>query len=242
MQRASIVPAARRPPLGGAAAPVAAVRSERTVHALAEHRWQRRFALHRGECGDGRGDAPRHIFVAPIAIERQRGFVLKLRPRESRNQLAAKLAHYHDTTMSALNVELANFVLPQAPIKTLWFEFLLQPEQLEQHLAQLDCDPSAVDLVIQFMNNSQLALASQPPPPPATIPINPVTNNGTNDEKSDEKTKSQMQVGDDNRKSFALKMLAIKTMCYVKWDLTFIENKLPLPMQVSERCCCLFTT
>jgi len=151
--------------------------------------------------------------------------------------------------MSALNIELANFVLPQAPIKTLWFEFLLRPDSLETHLSDKNCDPAAADLVIQFMNNSNAAAAAAaaPPPPPTTIPINPVTN-GSGDSADPNGKKSPASLSDENKKSYALKMLAIKAMCFMRWDLEFMSTKLPLPMQVcimsmnvNEELICTFT-
>ncbi|KAI1305789.1 Integrator complex subunit 8 [Halotydeus destructor] len=127
--------------------------------------------------------------------------------------------------MSALNQELANFVLPQAPIKTLWFEFLLQPSLLERHLSNPDCDPSATDLIVLFMNNASAAVTNAPPPTPIAIPVNPINGNG-DDYSNGKKTEP-----DENRKGFALKMLAIKTLSFIKWDLEFIETKLSLATQ-----------
>ena len=53
-----------------------------------------------------------------------------------------------------MNTEIRDFVLPSAPAKTLWFEFLFVEGLLEQHLSDPNCDPSPIDLVIQFINHA----------------------------------------------------------------------------------------
>lgn len=117
----------------------------------------------------------------------------------------------------------------EAPVKTLWFEFLLQPALLEQHLRCENPDPSAIDLIIQFLSNAY----NSPSP----------VNNTCSDESeslqlSQLLTFSQNGVSQkkdesliETKKSIAIKLLAIKAAAFLEWDVSVFENRLPLTMQ-----------
>ncbi|KAG1652074.1 Integrator complex subunit 8 [Nymphon striatum] len=106
--------------------------------------------------------------------------------------------------------------------KLVWFEFLLVPNLLYNHLNQEDADPSAADLIIQFLVNSSMKL-----------------NFGQNQQVNPQEALKCYFVfldikengSHENHKSLSLKILAFKTFASVHWDLDFFESKLPLPMQ-----------
>ena len=119
-----------------------------------------------------------------------------------------------------MNTEIRDFVLPSAPSKTLWFEFLFVDDLLESHLAQVDCDPSPIELIIQFVNNANASQQQQQQQQQALI----TNGGGGGDNFSGRK-------GQDDKKSFLLKLLAVKTAAFFDWDLDLLEKRLPLPKQ-----------
>lgn len=50
--------------------------------------------------------------------------------------------------------EIRDFVLPTAPARTLWFEFLFVEGLLETHLSSQYCDPTPNELIISFLSNA----------------------------------------------------------------------------------------
>lgn len=48
---------------------------------------------------------------------------------------------------------MSNFCSDLAPIKPAWFEFVLSPATLKSHLEKPGCDPTATDLITQFLAN-----------------------------------------------------------------------------------------
>ncbi|XP_066992327.2 integrator complex subunit 8 [Anabrus simplex] len=104
--------------------------------------------------------------------------------------------------------------VPISPDTVLWFEFLLDPSRLENHLKNNKTDPSPLDLIVSFL--------------------------GVCPEKKDseevESTDSHNNADISKKRSLrhlALKILALKVAAYLKWDLSVIESKLPLPMQMT---------
>ncbi|XP_072531478.1 integrator complex subunit 8 isoform X1 [Salminus brasiliensis] len=92
---------------------------------------------------------------------------------------------------------------PNTPPQTSWFEFLLDPSLLEQHLQKANPDPSPVQLVIQFLEQ-----ASKP---------------SVNEQ-------NQVQPPADNRRNRTLKLLALKVAAHLRWDLDVLEKGLTIPV------------
>lgn len=82
-----------------------------------------------------------------------------------------------------------------------WFEFLLEPGLLEQHLEANSCDPSPTELIALFYRN---------------VPL-------IDNDSSDLKYRT--------KKAHALQTLAVKVASFVKWDLDLICNNLTIPIQ-----------
>lgn len=106
--------------------------------------------------------------------------------------------------------------VPISPDTVLWFEFLLSPSLLEDHLSRAKADPSPVDLIVSFMS-----IASEK------------DEEGGTANESLEKPRIEEPVGRRNQKSLALMILALKVAAHLKWDLGVLESKIPLPMQQS---------
>lgn len=106
------------------------------------------------------------------------------------------------------------------PISTdtiLWFEFLLDPDLLIKHLQKPNPDPSATDLVAKFYDVIAETLRNNPDldnndainvDPPAEIKIRHPT------------------------KNIALKILSLKVMAFLKWNLTGLRA-LPFKTQIN---------
>uniref|UniRef100_A0A4W4HDL5 INTS8 TPR repeats domain-containing protein n=1 Tax=Electrophorus electricus TaxID=8005 RepID=A0A4W4HDL5_ELEEL len=92
---------------------------------------------------------------------------------------------------------------PNTPPQTSWFEFILDPSLIEQHLEKANPDPSAVHLVIQFLEQ-----ASKP---------------SVNEQ-------NQVQPPVDNRRNRTLKLLALKVAAHLRWDLDVLEKGLTTPV------------
>ncbi|KAK1785474.1 hypothetical protein P4O66_018846, partial [Electrophorus voltai] len=92
---------------------------------------------------------------------------------------------------------------PNTPPQTSWFEFILDPSLIEQHLEKANPDPSAVQLVIQFLEQ-----ASKP---------------SVNEQ-------NQVQPPVDNRRNRTLKLLALKVAAHLRWDLDVLEKGLTTPV------------
>ncbi|KAI2652474.1 Integrator complex subunit 8 [Labeo rohita] len=92
---------------------------------------------------------------------------------------------------------------PCTPPQTSWFEFLLDPSLLEQHLQGPHPDPSPVQLIIQFLEQ-----ASKP---------------SVNEQ-------NQVQPPVDNRRNRTLKLMALKVAAHMTWDLNVLEKGLTIPV------------
>ncbi|XP_076239137.1 integrator complex subunit 8 [Calliopsis andreniformis] len=106
--------------------------------------------------------------------------------------------------------------VPISPDTILWFEFLLNPSLLQQHLSKPFPDPSATDLIIKFMtinseqrdNDVKIVDAESNDPKPNTL------NKWTH-------------------RNLALKILSLKVSTHLKWDLDILEKRLPLSIQMT---------
>ncbi|XP_075231098.1 integrator complex subunit 8 [Lycorma delicatula] len=111
----------------------------------------------------------------------------------------------------------------------LWFEFLLDPTRgglLEKHLNKPNSDPSGPDLIIKF-----LTIPDQTKEPET---IN-VDGNGQDPNKlnTDSIKSSSNKL---SSKNLSLKVLALKVAAFYKWDLEILEQKIPLPLQMTLLC------
>uniref|UniRef100_A0A8C5CKQ7 INTS8 TPR repeats domain-containing protein n=1 Tax=Gadus morhua TaxID=8049 RepID=A0A8C5CKQ7_GADMO len=86
---------------------------------------------------------------------------------------------------------------PSSPVQTSWFEFLLDGSLLETHLHKASPDPTAAQLIVQFLEQ-----ASKP---------------SLNEQ-------NQVQPPVDNRRNRTLKLLALKIAAHMRWDLDLLEK------------------
>nr|XP_031845085.1 integrator complex subunit 8 [Nomia melanderi] len=106
--------------------------------------------------------------------------------------------------------------VPISPETILWFEFLLNPSLLQQHLSKPSPDPSATDLIVKF------------------ITIN--SEQKENDAKTVDAETNEAIPNTAHKwshRNLALKILALKVATHLKWDLDILERKLPLPIQMT---------
>ncbi|CAL8298839.1 unnamed protein product [Lota lota] len=92
---------------------------------------------------------------------------------------------------------------PSSPVQTSWFEFLLDGSLLETHLHKANPDPTAAQLIVQFLEQ-----ASKP---------------SLNEQ-------NQVQPPVDNRRNRTLKLLALKIAAHMRWDLDLLEKGLSIPV------------
>ena len=153
-----------------------------------------------------------------------------------------------------------------SPVKTLWFEFLLDPSLLQRHLSDPYADPSAIELIILFLNNAAVLSSSTGSIPVLDdlLPPNGVSNSiaagplsgpgqqqllqqqlqqpqnplistlqpeARLDSNSNGSSGSNSSFNLANKKCLGLKLLAIKVAAHLDFNLTIIENQLPINMQ-----------
>ncbi|XP_006623708.1 integrator complex subunit 8 [Apis dorsata] len=106
--------------------------------------------------------------------------------------------------------------VPISPDTILWFEFLLNPSLLQQHLSKPSPDPSATDLIIKFMTINSEQKENEVK----------IVDTESNDAKSSTAIKW-------THRNLALKILSLKIAAHLKWDLDVLEKKLPLPIQLT---------
>jgi integrator complex subunit 8 len=134
----------------------------------------------------------------------------------------------------------------------LWFEFLLDPTLLQRHLDDRYADPSAVELIILFLNNaatlsgtsvtlddllpiivptltnsngSPIILDTSNLPtasPEARLDSNSNGSNGS---------VNGTAANPNNKKCLGLKLLAVKVAAHLDFSLPIIERQLPINMQ-----------
>lgn len=142
--------------------------------------------------------------------------------------------------------------LTNTPAPPRWFEFLLEPGKLQQHLETSGCDPSPCQLITLFFrnipnlggNNNQLLNQK--------IESSPSTNgNSTPTQTADEpkvdpsgnmimdlNDPAEVLIPPDSyeavyrtKKAYSLQILAIKVASFLEWDLDLICNNLTIPVQ-----------
>ncbi|XP_026668358.1 integrator complex subunit 8 isoform X2 [Ceratina calcarata] len=106
--------------------------------------------------------------------------------------------------------------VPISPDTILWFEFLLNPSLLQQHLSKPFPDPSATDLIIKFMTINSEQKENE-------VKIIDAESNDVKPSSTNKWT----------HRNLALKILSLKVAAYLKWDLDVLERKLPLPIQLT---------
>ncbi|CAH0699083.1 unnamed protein product [Spodoptera exigua] len=110
--------------------------------------------------------------------------------------------------------------VPISPDTILWFEFLLDPNLLKKHLSKTNPEPSACELIEEFLSvdtkngnkptSERVVDVDAPPTPPSAT------------------TPAPAQF---TRKQLALKILALKVASTLHWNLDIFENKLPPQIQ-----------
>lgn len=100
----------------------------------------------------------------------------------------------------------------------LWFEFLLDPSLLENHLQKETPDPSPTDLIVKFLS---------------IAPDTKEAESKQSENEPSENSKNEVLGSKRSYKYLALKILALKVAAFLKWDLTLLERRLPLPMQLT---------
>ncbi|XP_065335284.1 integrator complex subunit 8 isoform X2 [Cloeon dipterum] len=120
----------------------------------------------------------------------------------------------------------ANNILRQgswaANIETvMWFEFLLDPKSLKEHLEKARPDPTPTELIVKLMDKitSETAAAEKAPPTPAYENL---------DDKPVDTPKPNNSA---TKKKLALKVMCLKIAAFLKWNLDIIEQKIPLETQ-----------
>nr|XP_018903528.1 PREDICTED: integrator complex subunit 8 [Bemisia tabaci] len=108
--------------------------------------------------------------------------------------------------------------VPISPDTVLWFEFLIEHDLLENHLKKPNPDPSPTELITKFLT---ISLESAPPQPMEVELID-------GEKPGPDAFNAAPKL---SRRQLALKILAVKTFAFLKWDLDVIETKIPLPLQ-----------
>ncbi|XP_058460613.1 integrator complex subunit 8 [Malaya genurostris] len=104
--------------------------------------------------------------------------------------------------------------VPLSDETILWFEFLLKPNLLTKHLSRPVSDPTATELITQFLSISP---ENQNP-------------NELNSPEADSMNKNEGLKY--SKKQLALKILALKVAAFLRWDLEVLEKNLPLQRQI----------
>uniref|UniRef100_A0A182YDD3 INTS8 TPR repeats domain-containing protein n=1 Tax=Anopheles stephensi TaxID=30069 RepID=A0A182YDD3_ANOST len=105
--------------------------------------------------------------------------------------------------------------VPLSEETILWFEFLLKPALLTKHLGKPNPDPSATDLIVQFLSKA----------PEGQIQTPDLTPSDPDGSHKSEGLKY-------NKKQLALKVLALKVAAYMRWDLDKLERAVSVPLQI----------
>ncbi|XP_076470196.1 integrator complex subunit 8-like isoform X2 [Babylonia areolata] len=115
---------------------------------------------------------------------------------------------------------------PNALPSVSWFEFVLNDSLLEQHLAQENPEPSAVQLIVQFMQQAEVEMASliqntrEQSAASVPQPLPDIRVDGNNEETPIE----------ESRKVKALRALALRVAAHLHWDLAILEKGVPTPI------------
>lgn len=109
--------------------------------------------------------------------------------------------------------------------KVSWFEFLLNENLLEEHLAQVNPDPSASDLISIFLHQAEIAVNTAR----EIAQKEQMQNSELKGEAEPIQTLDQKLLPVDSKKAHALRLLAIRVVAYLEWNLELLEKSVPLP-------------
>ncbi|XP_035680270.1 integrator complex subunit 8-like [Branchiostoma floridae] len=87
----------------------------------------------------------------------------------------------------------------QSPLPPAWFEFLLDPSLLSKHLSTESPDPSASQLIVQFLDQATRTMVNE---------------------------QNQILPPADNKRNRALRHLALQAAAHLRWDLNQLETSL----------------
>ncbi|XP_050529627.1 integrator complex subunit 8 [Daktulosphaira vitifoliae] len=105
-------------------------------------------------------------------------------------------------------------MIPIAPNTKLWFEFLIDPSLLEEHLNNPQADPNATDLLIKFLYSSMERPKDLPP-----IDIDDLMDNSKIEYRK-------------RKKYECLKILAMRIVSFWEWDLNIFQTRVPISLQI----------
>ncbi|XP_037964316.2 integrator complex subunit 8 isoform X1 [Plutella xylostella] len=108
--------------------------------------------------------------------------------------------------------------VPLSPDTILWFEFLLDPNLLKNHLCKPSPEPTGCELIIEFLSVDNKNGGSKPTSERVVdldVPSSP---------QSASTSPPAVQF---TRKQLALKILALKVAAHLRWNLDILESKLP---------------
>ncbi|XP_013078928.2 integrator complex subunit 8-like isoform X1 [Biomphalaria glabrata] len=104
-----------------------------------------------------------------------------------------------------------------------WFEFILNEKLLHEHLNSENPDPSPCQLIVQFLQQAEIEMA-------AVI-------QSSNEKKtqnaiglSANKTDEAPEIIEPTKKVKALRLLAVKVGCHLRWNLMAMEKGVPTPV------------
>ncbi|XP_022196434.1 integrator complex subunit 8 [Nilaparvata lugens] len=119
--------------------------------------------------------------------------------------------------------------VPMSKDTLLWFDFLLDPTRgglIEKHLSKSNPDPPGSDLIIKF-----LTIQDAPKEAETSTLNGPLAENvltaSMKPRTPDDRTLKM------SNKGLSLKILALKIFAFFNWDLEMVEQKLPLPLQLT---------
>ena len=115
--------------------------------------------------------------------------------------------------------------------KIMWFEFLLRPQLLGEHLKNENSNPQPFELMSQFLTNA-LTIST------TSLSTLTTTNNNTNGSEEQNGFGSGQQTSAetmkrliDSKKSTAIRYLSFNIMAHLNWDLDELESNLPPTQQ-----------
>lgn len=131
--------------------------------------------------------------------------------------------------------------VPISPDTILWFEFLINPSLLANHISKVSpgiyqcpkydeklCNHTKIEICVHII--------SDPSPTDLIIKFISINNEQKdNDIKMVETDSSDLKPNSHKKSSYrsvALKILSLKVAAHLKWNLDKLETKLPLPMQL----------
>lgn len=141
--------------------------------------------------------------------------------------------------------------LTNTPAPPRWFEFLLEPGKLQQHLETSGCDPSPCQLITLFFRNIPNLGGNNSQSPNQKVEPSPTINGNsvaatTDEPRVDSSGNMILDLNDPaeilippdsyeaiyrTKKAYSLQILAIKVASFLKWDLDLICNNLTIPVQ-----------